>query len=130
MQIHVIDQTRIRMAAFEEEGMDITLESEALYFSAMHMFVAALGRCTFAVMEDYSMRLDVDTDDISIDLSWEYASKPTRISQIRMLIHWAELPDSRLKAVQRAAHLCTLHSTLHDCVEIETLVHNDLPLDQ
>jgi len=128
MQIHVVDQTRIKMGAFEEEGMDITLESEAMYFSAMHMFVAALGRCTFAVMEDYSMRIDAETEDITIDLSWEYASQPTRISHIAMLIHWSELPDSRLKAVQRAAHLCTLHSTLHDCVEIETIVKNDLEL--
>lgn len=128
MQIHVVDQTRIKMGAFEEEGMDITLESEAMYFSAMHMFVAALGRCTFAVMEDYSMRIDAETEDITIDLSWQYANQPTRISHISMLIHWSELPDSRLKAVQRAAHLCTLHSTLHDCVEIETVVKNDLEL--
>lgn len=112
------------MTQLTEEDMEITLASEALYFSAMHMFVAALGRCTFAVMEDYSMRLDVDTHNISIELNWEYAAKPTRISRIDMLITWPELHDSRLKAVQRAAHLCTLHSTLHDCVEIETAVRN------
>ncbi len=125
MQIHVVDQTRIEMAAFEEEGIEITQQSDALYFSAMHMFVAALGRCTFAVLEDYSMRIDAETQNVTIDLSWEYASKPTRISEIRMLIHWPELPESRIKAVQRAAHLCTLHSTLHGCVEIETIVTNE-----
>jgi uncharacterized OsmC-like protein len=118
----------MKMGDFETEGMDISLESEAMYFSAMHMFVAALGRCTFAVLEDYSMRIDAETEDITIELSWEYASKPTRISHITMLIHWSELPDSRIKAVQRAAHLCTLHSTLHGCVEIETKVRNDLDL--
>ncbi len=124
MQIHIVDQTRIEMAAFEEEGMEITQQSEALYFSAMHMFVAALGRCTFAVLEEYSMRLDVETRNITIDLAWEYASQPTRISEIHMRIQWPELPAARVKAVQRAAHLCTLHSTLHGCVEIETVVTN------
>ena len=125
MKIHLIEQTKIQMSDFEEDELEISLETEAHYFGAMPMFVASLGRCTFAVLESYSMRLDLPAHDVSMQLSWGYGSKPTRISDIEMLISWPELPDKRVKAVERAAHLCTIHNTINQCVDIVTKVNSE-----
>lgn len=123
MNIHMIEQSKIQLSDFEDDELLVSLESEALYFGAMPMFVASLGRCTFAVLESYSMRLDLPVHDISMELSWEFGSKPTRISDIEMDISWPELPGKRVKAVERAAHLCTIHNTISQCVDIVTQVN-------
>lgn len=122
MKIHLINDKQIEVSEFHQDAFDISLASEALYFGAMPMFVASLARCTFAVLENYAMRLDVESDTITMLLNWDYASQPTRISEIQMLICWPDLPASRLKAVQRAAHLCTIHNTINNCVNVETVV--------
>lgn len=122
MKIHLMNDKQIEVSEFHEDSFDISLDNEALYFGAMPMFVASLARCTFAVLENYAMRLDVESDLITMRLNWDYASQPTRISEIEMRIYWAELPASRLKAVQRAAHLCTIHNTISHCVQVETRV--------
>lgn len=123
MKIHLVAETRIEMSDFEEDALEISLESDAHYFGAMPMFVASLGRCTFAVLESYSMRLDVPVHNVTMALDWEYGSNPTRISDITMHIDWPELPQKRIKAVERAAHLCTIHNTISHCVDITTMVN-------
>lgn len=125
MQIKVLQQEKIRLSAFDSDEIDVKLENEALRFGAISMFVAALGRCTFAVLHSYAMRLDLSTDTITMTLDWDYLKEPTRINQINMQIHWPELPDKRLKSVQRATHMCTIHNTIHECVSIHTEVTND-----
>jgi len=122
MHIFVTNPTEITVSQFDQEGIEIELANESLYFGAMPMFVASLARCTFAVLESYSMRLDIDANEIQIKLIWEYAKKPTRISAIDMQILWAVLPESRLKAVSKAAHLCTIHNTINQCVDVNTSV--------
>ena len=124
MHIQQTAETAINMSSLSEEGFSVAQDSDAYYFGAMPMFVASLGRCTFAVMADYSMRLDISADDVSIQLNWEYARSPTRISKINMEISWPSLPESRIKAVQRAAGLCTIHNTIHHCVDVSTRVTN------
>ena len=122
MKIYLQKNHRLHLSEFEEDGLDIELENDALYFGAIPMFVASLGKCTFAVMESYSMRLDLPVDEITMDLEWDYGEKPTRISHIRMRINWPQLPENRVKAVQRASHMCTIHATIHQSVDIETTV--------
>ncbi len=120
MNIHVIQQEKILLTHFESDELDIKLENEALYFGAISMFVASLGRCTYAVLSSYAMRLDLPVENISMELVWEYSQNPTRVASIDMLIRWPELPEKRRKSVERASHLCTIHQTIHDCVDIQT----------
>jgi len=120
MNIHVITQESLQLSDLESDELNVELKNEALYFGAISMFVASLGRCTYAVLNSYAMRLDVPVDNITMQLKWEYSQKPTRVSKIDMQISWPELPEKRLKSVERAAHLCTIHQTIHDCVEINT----------
>ncbi|HID83491.1 MAG TPA: OsmC family peroxiredoxin [Chromatiales bacterium] len=120
MNINVITQETLQLSDFESDELNVELKSEALYFGAISMFVASLGRCTYAVLNSYAMRLDLPLDNITMQLTWEYSQQPTRISKINMQIRWPELPEKRLKSVERAAHLCTIHQTIHNCVDIHT----------
>ncbi len=124
MKIHIPGDKQLEMSQFEEEGLDITSKNPALYFSALAMFVASLGRCTYATLAVYGDRQDIDPENIRMNLSWSFAGNPTRYEKIIMDIIWEELPESRLKAAQRVAHHCTIHNTIHECVEIETIVRN------
>jgi len=125
MHIKVLQQEKISLSDFDSDQIDIELENEAMHFGAISMFVASLGRCTFAVLSSYAIRLDLDTDAITMVLDWDYLSEPTRISHINMSINWPELPDKRLRSVQRATHMCTIHNTIHECVSIKTEVSNE-----
>ncbi len=122
MRLQLNNETELEIDQFEQDGFDIHLKNEGLYFGAMPLFVTSLARCTFAVLESYSMRLNVEAKEIQMKLVWQYAKKPTRISTIEMQILWKSLPESRLRAVEKAAHLCTIHNTIHNCVDITTSV--------
>ena len=123
MKVHLAGETEQYLSEFEEDGFDLTLENEALYYGAIAMFVTSLGKCTYAVLNSYAMRLDVIPDNIETQLNWDFEFDPTVISKIDMKINWPELPDSRKKAVARAAHKCTIHTTIKDCVEITVSVN-------
>ena len=124
MHILVSKPETITLTHLESEEIEVEYQNEALHFGAISMFVASLGGCTFAVLNTYAHRLDVTTENIRITLDWGYQQQPTRISHINMQIVWPELPDKRIKSVKRATHKCTVHSTIHHCVDIQTEVTN------
>jgi len=125
MDIHLQAPTRFTISDFEDEELNIREDSPALYFSALTMWVAALARCTYAVLEVYGHRFGADSRSVEIAMSWEYAENPTRFSKIEMDIYWPTLPEKRRRAVERAAQHCTIHNTIHDCVEVVTRVKVD-----
>lgn len=46
MNINVITQETLHLSDFESDELNVELKSEALYFGAISMFVASLGKCT------------------------------------------------------------------------------------
>ena len=123
MKIEVLGQTELRLLDWEEDGMDIDL-GKMPRFSALAMFVASLGRCTFAVIDHYALRMDVTIENIVTKLEWEFDSDPTRFKTIKMDIYWPEVPEKRLKSVERASHKCAISNTIRDCVDIQVNVFN------
>ena len=124
MKVHLVDQTEVHLSDLLEEGFHQTQEKEGLYYGAIAMWVTSLGRCTFAVLDNYALRLELDPDDITMTLKWEFNHDPTAIKSIDLKIMWPELPDNRLKPVQRASHKCTIHTTIKECVDIIVTVEN------
>jgi uncharacterized OsmC-like protein len=125
MKVQVIGQQAIRLSRFDlVDDFEIVLENKMMRLSALAMFVTSLGRCTFAVLDHYALRMDVEIENIVTNMTWEFSTDPTRFKVINMDIYWPELPEKRLKSVQRAAHKCTIHTTIHACVEINTRVFN------
>lgn len=124
MIIQVLGQTELRLSRFDEEGFDVQLENRMPRLSALAMFVTALGRCTFAVLDHYALRMDVPIENIVTHLEWDYHSDPTRFKTINMKIYWPELPEKRVASVERASHKCAISNTIKDCVEVNVSVFN------
>ncbi len=124
MIVQVQGQTELRLSRFDLDDLEIVLENKMQKLSALAMFVTSLGRCTFAVLDHYALRMDVEIENIVTKLTWSFDSDPTRFKAIDMDIYWPELPEKRLKSVERAAHKCTIHTTIHNCVEINIRVFN------
>ena len=124
MIIQVLGKTELRLSRFDEEGFDVQLENKMPRLSALAMFVTALGRCTFAVLDHYALRMDVPIENIVTHLEWDYHSDPTRFKTINMKIYWPELPEKRVASVERASHKCAISNTIKDCVEVNVSVFN------
>ena len=126
MNIEVLGQTELRLSRFDLDDLKIKLANEAMRYSAIAMFVTSLARCTFAVLDHYAMRMEINTDNIVTHLTWDYTNDPTSINQITMTIIWPELPDKRIASVERASHKCTISTTIKDCIKINTSVVNNI----
>ena len=124
MNIQVLGKTELRLSHFDKDGLEVTLENKMPRYSALAMFVTALGRCTFAVLDHYAMRMEVPIENIVTHLEWDYHSDPTRIKNINMDIFWPEVPDKRVASVERASHKCAISNTIRDCVDIKVRVFN------
>ena len=124
MIIQVLGKTELRLSRFDKDGLDIQLENNMSRFSALAMFVTALGRCTFAVLDHYALRMDVPIENIVTHLEWDYHSDPTRFKTINMEIYWPELPEKRVASVERASHKCAISNTIKECVEVNVSVFN------
>lgn len=124
MKVHLAEQTELHLSDMGEDAFEQTLEKEGLYYGAIAMWVTSLGRCTFAVLDNYALRLELESDEITMQLNWEFSHDPTTIKTINLQIKWPNLPENRMKAVQRASHKCTIHNTIKDCVDITVTVEN------
>lgn len=124
MDIHLQDQTEVHLTHMLDTDFNLTLEKEALYYGAIAMMVTSLGKCTFAVLDHYALRMDLDPNTIKMVLNWDFNHEPTTIKSIDLKILWPELEDKRIKSVQRASHKCTIHNTIKECVDITVSVTN------
>ena len=122
MNIHLANATEVHLTHLGDETLIVTKKNEALTYSAIAMWVTALGRCTYAVLDHYALRLELDPDEIKEVLTWNFSHDPTTIKQINLTITWPNLPENRRKAVERAAHKCTIHNTIKTCVDITVQV--------
>ncbi|HEC04931.1 MAG TPA: hypothetical protein ENI84_01875 [Thiothrix sp.] len=125
MNVHLAGQTEVLLSDLMADGFHQTQEKEGYYYGAIAMWVTSLGRCTFAVLDNYALRLELEPNDITMRLKWDFNHEPTTIKNIDLKIYWPQLPDNRIKAVQRASHKCTIHTTIKDCVEITVTVENN-----
>lgn len=113
MKILLHSHEDLTLRDFEAPGFHVeTDEGASVPYGALQLFAVSLGLCTASVLMGYGAQLKVLTDGLSVRLRWSLAEKPRRVEALAMDIHWPELPESRLKAAERAAHHCTVHNTL------------------
>jgi uncharacterized OsmC-like protein len=102
----------VELVDFGDPGLAVEAVEPHAQFGALQMFATSLGMCTYSVLAAYGAQIEVASENLRIRVRWSYAEQPRRIAEIDMRIRWPGLPDSRLKAAQRAAEQCTLHATL------------------
>ena len=92
---------------------DESSEIGAAYPSAPELLMASLGSCIGAVLVYFANRHDIDLEGMRIDLDWEMAERPHRISRIDIGVAIpARLDEERLATLERVAHTCLIHNTL------------------
>jgi len=84
-------------------------------------FVASLGSCVAALVANYCNNASIDITDLSVDVEFDKAEDPTRLTNVKVLIHLphADL-NGRETAILRVAERCPVHETIcsMDGVEI------------
>lgn len=76
-------------------------------------FVASLGSCVAALVANYCNNAGIDTEGLSVDVTFDKVEDPARLTNVEVLIH---LPNGdvngRERAVLRVAERCPVHETI------------------
>jgi uncharacterized OsmC-like protein len=77
------------------------------------LFVASLGSCVGAFVASYCERAGLDTDGLGVDVSFEKAEDPTRLTDIVVTVNLPHaLCEDRERAIRRVAEHCPVHATM------------------
>jgi uncharacterized OsmC-like protein len=83
------------------------------------LFVSGLASCVGFYARRYLARHDVPANGLTVSASYEMASRPARVSEVRMVIAVPEgVPQSRRDALLAVASHCTVHNSIVDPPEI------------
>ena len=120
MKITLLADDRLRL---ERAPGPLTIEAESadVEYSPFHMLASGLASCTFAVLGSWATHAKVPLDDLSLQVNWQFADDPHRVSGMTVTFLWPSLPAGRLAAAKRVAELCTVHATLRHPPTIEIL---------
>lgn len=96
------------------------------------LFVASLGSCIGAFVAQYCENHGIDTDGMTIDMTFEKVENPTRLVDLKATVN---LPKGdckqRIEAIRRVAEHCPVHETITTMrgLEIEILGQGQCKLD-
>ena len=127
MKITLIAEDGIRLEPLPGP-MTIEAESADQLYSPFHMLASGLAFCTYSVLASWASNAKLDSDDIVIEVRWEFAEDPHRVGSIRMNVEWPSLPPQREKAASRVAEMCAIHATLMHSPVVETNVLTGTPV--
>jgi len=121
MKITLIAEDGIRLEPIPGP-MTIEAESGDQLYSPFHMLASGLAFCTYSVLASWATNAKLGSDDIAIEVRWEFAEDPHRVGSIGMKIDWPSLPPQRQTAATRVAELCAIHGTLTHSPSVTTTV--------
>ena len=111
MKIVLTSENSVRLIP-EPGAMTIEARSMEQQYSPFHMLGSSLAFCTFSVLYSWATHVKLPVDDLTLDVTWEFAEDPHRVGTIALSFDWPSLPAKRINAAKRAAELCTVHATL------------------
>ena len=77
------------------------------------VFIASLGSCVAAFVASYCEKTGINSTDLSVDVAFDKADDPTRLTNIAVTILLPEATcQNRRKALQRVAEHCPVHETI------------------
>lgn len=92
------------------------------------LFVASLGSCIGAFVAEYCENNGIDTEGMTVDISYDKASNPTRLVDLKATVR---LPNGdcskRVQAIERVAEHCPVHESIRamKCLNISILGKDD-----
>jgi uncharacterized OsmC-like protein len=121
MKITLIAEDAIRLEPLPGP-MTIEAESEDQLYSPFHMLGSGLAFCTYSVLASWASNAKLHSDDIVVEVRWQFVEEPHRLGNIEVAIKWPSLPPARSKAAERVAHMCAIHATLQNTPVLTTTV--------
>jgi putative redox protein len=92
------------------------------------LFVASLASCVAFYANRYLTRHRLPTEGLSVDAHYSMASRPARVSEIRIdLAIPAGVPEDRREALLAVASHCTVHNTLVSEPDVAIALTEALP---
>lgn len=77
------------------------------------VFIASLGSCVGAFVANYCEPKGVSTQDMTVDVTFEKASNPTRLTDLQIQVNLPQAEcNGREKAILRVAEHCPVHETI------------------
>jgi uncharacterized OsmC-like protein len=121
MKISLISEDGIRLEPLPGP-MTIEAATEDQLYSPFHMLGSGLAFCTYSVLASWASHAKLESDDIVIEVHWNFVEDPHRIGKIDMKVDWPSLPPQRQAAAQRVADMCAIHASLQHPPELSTTV--------
>lgn len=93
-------------------------------FSPTDLLAVSLGTCIATVMGIVARRHEVDLSAMRVTVVKEMTNHPVRrVARLRTVVHVPVDPPERAKVVlERAAHHCPVHASLHPEVDVPILI--------
>lgn len=111
-KVSIREHELVADASPEDGGQDLGPKS-------VELFVAALGSCIAAMVVTYCQSASLPYEGMEVDLAFDLVPDPIRIGGIAVDITMpSDFPESRRKALERAARACPIHNTLEHAPEI------------
>lgn len=89
-------------------------------------FVASLGSCVAALVANYCNNTGLDATDLSVDVTFDKAEDPTRLTNVQVLIHLPHADvNGREKAILRVAERCPVHETICSLDSVKISMNGD-----
>ena len=121
MKISLISEEGIRLEPLPGP-MTIEAATEDQLYSPFHMLGSGLAFCTYSVLASWASHAKLESDDIVIEVHWNFVEDPHRIGKIDMKVDWPSLPPQRQAAAQRVADMCAIHASLQHPPDLSTTV--------
>lgn len=87
------------------------------------LFIASLGSCVAAFIAQYCNRTGIDTRDMTVDVTFDKAEEPTRLTNVKVI---ASLPHgdcgNRKEAILRVAEHCPVHETITTLEDVDIVL--------
>ena len=118
MKITLCSDDRIRL---EAAPPPLTIEADRAdrAYTSFHMLASALATCSWSVLESWAGHAGLDTTGMALEVHWEFAEQPHRVSRMIVELEWPGLPEARRSAAERVLALCAVHQTLHHPPDVE-----------
>lgn len=88
------------------------------------LFIASLGACIAAFVTNYCNNIDIDAGGMTVDVSYDKADHPTRLTDVRVEIN---LPHGDVKgreqSILRVAEHCPVHESICTLDDVEIALH-------
>ena len=97
-------------------------EGKGASFSPTDLLATALGTCMLTVMGIYARRKGWDMKGARVTVDKDMVADPVRrVGHLGLRFEMpAGIPEDARKPLERAAHTCPVHQSLHPDVKIET----------